>query len=141
MKRCVKESQIVCLKSRRAAEARRELTLILGGKCNMCASTHSLEMDCIVPVGAAHHFMPWPQRIRFYWQQHLLRNLQLLCRRCHLKKTSHDNCKGLRLTQFDQRISSCGANPSSATFSFGQLEAPIVGGVPSAILFCDGDGI
>ena len=79
----VKESLHRSLKSRRAKAARRELTLLLGGRCSRCGCTESLEFDCIVPVGSAHHFMPWPQRIRFYWQQHLNGNLQLLCSVCH----------------------------------------------------------
>jgi hypothetical protein len=94
MERSVKESRIVSLKSLRAREARRELTQLLGGCCRLCRSTHQLEFDVIAGVGSAHHFMDWPSRIRFYFQQHLLANLQILCKPCHLRKTIMSNHKG-----------------------------------------------
>lgn len=89
--RSVKESQMKSLKSRRAENARRELVLALGGKCKMCPATDELEMDCITPQGSFHHYMPWPERVRFYWQQFLAGNLQALCQRCHRRKTALDN--------------------------------------------------
>lgn len=81
----------VSLKSKRARHLRAELVKELGSVCVSCQSTNKLHFDCIVPQGPAHHLMAWPERIRWYWQQHLLGNLQLLCPRCHLRKTQRDN--------------------------------------------------
>jgi 5-methylcytosine-specific restriction endonuclease McrA len=81
------------MKSRRAARSRDELRRLLGGRCSQCSSTGPLEFDCIFPRGAYHHMLPWPARIRFYWQEHLVGNLQLLCRACHTRKTAADNSK------------------------------------------------
>lgn len=81
------------LRCRRARDLRAELVRVLGGKCARCPRTENLHCDCITPQGAAHHFMPWPQRVRFYWQQHLKGNLQLLCPQCHVAKTAAENSK------------------------------------------------
>src|ERR1700689_223642 len=85
--------QIRSLKSLRASEARRELLSLLGGRCSKCAATHPLEFDCYPVPETSHHFMPWPQRIRFYWQQHLAGNLRGLCKPCHTRATSILNSK------------------------------------------------
>jgi len=82
------------LKSLRAKKSRQSLTIELGGVCFACGCQDSLEFDCIAPRGRQHHLMSWPERIRFYWQEHLHGNLQLLCKRCHLRKTQMDNQKG-----------------------------------------------
>src|SRR5215469_13068677 len=77
----------VSLRSRRAKTARLDLIKALGGHCARCPETRGLEFDCIVRQGPADHGLPWPQRIRWYWQQHLKGNIQLLCRTCHQNKT------------------------------------------------------
>lgn len=87
----MKES--VSSKSLRARKLRADLIASLGGKCARCPRTENLHCDCIEPQGYAHHFMPWPQRTRWYWQQHLKGNLQLLCPRCHIQKTCSENRK------------------------------------------------
>jgi len=87
------EKESVSQKSLRARKARRDLIASLGGKCATCPRTENLHCDCIIPQGCAHHFMPWPQRVRFYWQEHLKGNLQLLCPRCHIRKTTLENHK------------------------------------------------
>jgi hypothetical protein len=86
------------LRSRRAAASRNELRQLMGGVCQMCPATQPLEFDCYPVPETSHHFMPWPQRIRFYWQQHLKGNLRLLCRKCHLRQTAIHNSKGSKLT-------------------------------------------
>ena len=82
------------LRSLRAAASRRELVVALGGLCFVCGVSEGLEMDCIVPRGSQHHYMPFHTKIRFYWQEHLRANLQLLCRPCHRAKTRYDHSKG-----------------------------------------------
>lgn len=86
------------MRSLRAAAARSELVSTLGGKCAKCPATTALEFDCIVPQGPAHKYMPWPARVRWYWQEFLRKNLQLLCRECHKEKTRIENSKFRRLT-------------------------------------------
>lgn len=81
------------LRARRARASRSELVRELGGKCARCPRTEHLDCDVIVSVGPAHHFMSYPERVRFYWQQHLKGNLQLLCKTCHLAKTTAENSK------------------------------------------------
>lgn len=89
----MKESVVRSLKSRRAASARRELLVAMGCRCVRCSSFENLEFDCIVPTGHVHHGMEWPRRVRFYWQELLRGNLQLLCKTCHVRKTAEENCK------------------------------------------------
>jgi 5-methylcytosine-specific restriction endonuclease McrA len=62
----------------------------LGGKCISCDATENLERDCIVPQGDAHHKMSTDQRTSFYNQQMRAGNVQLLCSKCHTKKTIID---------------------------------------------------
>lgn len=96
----VKES--VSLKSLRARKARKDLVDEMGGKCFDCPARDSLEFDCCPPKGAAHHFMPWPQRIRFYWACWMAGELELRCKTCHNRKTNRENCKatGVRVGSF-----------------------------------------
>lgn len=82
------------LRSVRAAKVRAELVEALGGQCARCGELEDLQFDCITPRGPAHKFMPWPRRMRWYWQEHLRGNLQLLCPKCHTYKTTLENQKG-----------------------------------------------
>ena len=83
----------VSMRSERARRSRAALELELGGRCARCPETRALEFDCVVSKGDAHHLMPWPRRIRWYWLEHLAGNIQLLCRKCHNLKTARENAK------------------------------------------------
>ena len=76
-----------------ARRSRSALVIELGGRCRCCSATACLEFDCIIPRGRTHHLMPWPERVRFYWQEQLVGNLQLLCKPCHQRKTALDLLK------------------------------------------------
>lgn len=86
-------STVKSVKSRRAENARRELVLTMGGFCLNCGGVEALEFHVVSSLGAAHHFYPWPERIRFYQQQFLAANLQLLCKSCHQRVTSQSQRK------------------------------------------------
>jgi 5-methylcytosine-specific restriction endonuclease McrA len=75
-----------------AKKARLQLELKLGTFCAKCGKTEQLEFDCIIPQGDFHHRrMEWSWRISFYRLQHYTKkNLQLLCVKCHSKKTLED---------------------------------------------------
>lgn len=62
----------------------------LGNKCAHCGATEELEFDCISPKGDEHHKMEQSARVSFYRVQYALGNLQLLCEKCHKKKTSFE---------------------------------------------------
>jgi 5-methylcytosine-specific restriction endonuclease McrA len=70
-----------------AARARFTLRFQLGDCCAICSSTRNLEFDCIQPQGHAHHAAGVIHRTVFYRKQHREGNLQLLCKRCHKKKS------------------------------------------------------
>lgn len=74
----------------RARQRRFELMFELGGVCKHCGGSKNLEFDCIIPCGDGHHRMDTSHRMSFYYQQHRLRNLQILCRRCNNKKSVQD---------------------------------------------------
>ena len=63
----------------------------LGGQCFKCGMTYRLEFDCISPKGDAHHKLSTDQRATFYAREIRSGNVQLLCERCHRKKTSSEN--------------------------------------------------
>jgi 5-methylcytosine-specific restriction endonuclease McrA len=90
----VKESGRLSAKVSLARRRRQALVEACGGRCSVCGSTEHLQFDCVVRQGPAHHLLSWPARVRFYWRQKLLGNLQLLCASCHLRKTVSENCKG-----------------------------------------------
>jgi hypothetical protein len=71
-------------------ELRKYLIDKLGGKCSRCPETEYLQMDCIKPVGPAHHRMFSDRRYMFYLSQLQAGNLQLLCLPCHTNKTRED---------------------------------------------------
>lgn len=70
-----------------AHKAKFTLQFALGGRCIECGTTKNLEFDCINPQGHRHHAIGFVRRICFYRKQHVLNNLQLLCRKCHIKKS------------------------------------------------------
>jgi hypothetical protein len=67
----------------------------MGGACQSCRTSESLEFDCYPVPDTAHHYFPSPQRMRFYWQQFLKNNLRLLCKRCHQIETAKMNSKSI----------------------------------------------
>jgi len=73
-----------------AQKARAALRETLGGVCASCPQRDGLEFDCIEPRGDAHHRMDTSARVCFYRKQHREGNLQMLCPRCHAKKTAAD---------------------------------------------------
>jgi HNH endonuclease len=80
-----------------ARRVRRTLRAQLGGCCVKCGSRRNLEFDCIVRQGDRHHRMEWSWRMSFYRRQHELKNLQLLCRKCHGMKSSREAWGGVNL--------------------------------------------
>ena len=81
------------IRSVRASQHRTELIVLMGGKCQACCATQALEFDCYPVPETSHHFMPWPRKIRFYFEQFFKGNLRLLCKRCHLRETAVMNSK------------------------------------------------
>lgn len=74
----------------RAKERRRELLALLGGCCRVCGATRRLEFDCIIPQGDRHHKFDTSHRMSFYFQQHRLGNIQILCRKHNSLKSYQD---------------------------------------------------
>ena len=74
-----------------ARRARATLVELLGEKCAQCGSTENLELDCKTPQGDHHHKREWSWRISFYRAQFAAGNLQLLCTRCHTRKSHSDD--------------------------------------------------
>ncbi len=76
-----------------AKNARFKLAFALGGCCVQCGTAKDLEFDCIEPQGHRHHTLGFVKRTTFYRRQHKEGNLQLLCAKCHRKKTKADLVK------------------------------------------------
>jgi 5-methylcytosine-specific restriction endonuclease McrA len=74
-----------------ARKVRALLVQALGGVCIRCGSKggkkNGLELDCIAPRGDRHHRQEWSARMSFYRHEFKLNNLQLLCKKCHGKKS------------------------------------------------------
>lgn len=68
-------------KQEKARGRRRRQALLdeLGGKCVWCGTTEKLEFDCIIPQGDKHHRKDAAARMDFYYAQHRLKNIQILC--------------------------------------------------------------
>ena len=64
----------------------------LGMKCNHCSSKFymKLEFDCIKPIGDSHGRKEWSWRMSIYRYQFSVGNLQLLCDKCHNKKSGFE---------------------------------------------------
>jgi len=73
-----------------ARKERARLIALYGGKCNLCASNENLEFDCIEPQGHSHHKKDTSSRMCFYRKMHFLGNLQVLCSKCHNKKSANE---------------------------------------------------
>jgi transcription initiation factor IIE alpha subunit len=62
-------------------------------------------MDCIVSKGSEHHTMNSRDRLKFYFAEHAAGNLQLLCPKCHVKKTLDE----IAARQFHEYRAACPA--------------------------------
>ena|SRR5438552_1668934 len=71
----------------------KKLRQLLSNKCRKCGAENNLEFDCIVPRGHQHHMLAIPSRATFYRREMEAGNLQLLCEKCHNKKSAADLAK------------------------------------------------
>lgn len=71
-----------------ANKARAKLIERLGGACKVCGATEKLEFDCMKPCGDEHHRLKSDSRMKFYKEQWTTGNLQVLCTKCHTKKSA-----------------------------------------------------
>lgn len=89
-----------------AKKRRRYIKGLLGYRCNLCGIHELLKedlldpktqkpillvFDCIIAQGDKHHKGSTDQRMIFYWKQYKANNLQLLCEKCHDKKSSAEH--------------------------------------------------
>lgn len=83
-----------------AEKIRCELLLFLGGYCKLCGATKNLEFDHVVPIDWTPSAKSQSQRAAEYKREFAKGNLQILCSKCHGKKTAEfrgfevdpDNC-------------------------------------------------
>lgn len=73
-------------RTKRAAQLRSRLLMILGSKCTYCPATENLTFDCIKPTGDAHHRMNPLDRMHFYFNECRRGNVQVLCWNCNVRK-------------------------------------------------------
>lgn len=73
--------------NRWARDRRDELYLLMGGACRRCDATRGLQFDHIVSCGWVPSAHSWAQRMIEYGRALRAGNLQLLCARCHARKT------------------------------------------------------
>jgi hypothetical protein len=78
--------------NKRSHYLKSKLSLIaqLGGKCVKCSSVQYLQFDCVRPAGREHHGLGQYDRMRFYQREAVTGNLQLLCAKCHARKSVAD---------------------------------------------------
>lgn len=78
--------------TRRAKQIRDALRTALGGRCARCKGSKAdiLTFDHINPVGWTASAHSWHARMLEYQRAHAEGNLQLLCIRCHGKKSAAD---------------------------------------------------
>jgi hypothetical protein len=74
-------------RTRYSRELKARLIAQLGGQCARCSAHEHLQFDCVRSQGGAHHEMQWRDRLRFYEREISRGNVQLLCPKCHVKKT------------------------------------------------------
>ena len=73
-----------------ARRIRDELLTSLGGRCRKCNGARCLTFDHVSPIGWAPETKSWSQRMVEYRRAHQAGNLQILCVRCHGKKSRED---------------------------------------------------
>lgn len=71
-----------------AEKIRCELLLFLGGYCKLCGATKHLEFDHVVPIDWTPSAKSQSQRAAEYKREFAKGNLQILCSKCHGKKTA-----------------------------------------------------
>jgi 5-methylcytosine-specific restriction endonuclease McrA len=76
-----------------ARKLRRKIFRELGYECAKCGKTRFLELDCKKPAGNGHGKWPYDTRMRFYREMLKEGNLQVLCNKCHEKKSSLERRK------------------------------------------------
>ena len=76
--------------SRVAASIREDLLLRLGGCCATCGGTRKLTFDHIRPIGWDPSKKSWHMRMCEYRRAASEGNLQILCEKCHGKKSCND---------------------------------------------------
>ena len=131
----------VSLKCFRARQSRAELIQRLGAKCVQCGATHQLELDCWPLPETSHHFMPMPERVRFYWRMHQVGNIRLLCKSCHVRLTGLDQrARFLRRLAATRTDGAYHAYLDSASLTLRSRSFAVVAAL-SAVPFYDGDGI
>ena len=76
-------------KSNRWAEKIRfELLFLLGGYCKLCGVIKDLEFDHVIPIDWIPSAKSQSQRAAEYRREFRKGNLQILCKKCHAKKTA-----------------------------------------------------
>lgn len=60
----------------------------LGARCSWCQSTRKLEFDVLDSSDETHHRYEHSWRISFYRRMFANHNLQLLCDKCHGRKSA-----------------------------------------------------
>lgn len=76
-----------------ARKLRRKIMRELEYECTFCKATRHLQFDCKEPVGNSHGKWSYDTRIRFYREQLKEGNLQVLCSKCHDKKSAKERRK------------------------------------------------
>lgn len=74
-----------------ARKRRMEIVQTLGGFCIHCRTEEKLEIDCIVPTHHTARSRDASSLVSHYNSQLKINNLQLLCDRCHGRKTRIDS--------------------------------------------------
>ena len=71
-----------------AEKIRCELLLMLGGYCKLCGVIKDLEFDHVIPIDWTPSAKSQSQRAAEYRREFQKGNLQILCKKCHGKKTA-----------------------------------------------------
>ena len=73
-----------------ARKTRDTLIAQMGSRCSKCKGAKCLTFDHIESIGWEPHTVSWSQRMTEYKRAHAKGNLQLLCIRCHGKKSAKE---------------------------------------------------
>jgi hypothetical protein len=78
-------------RTERARELRDFIILEHAGRCEVCGSQQQLEFHLKVSDGGRHHGMSFTDRTAFYFHQHNVGNVQLLCSKHHRQLTTAES--------------------------------------------------